>query len=242
MRIAGKDVGKVEGFRRGPGHTTVVVMRIDDAGRPGPRGRGRADPPARLPRGRLHGRPVAGQPERAEELPEDGTIPLAPDRRARPVHRPAVGLRPARAREPDQHARHVRARARPRRRAAACARLAPELRPLLRDTRVDRAGRAGHASPATCRGRSGATNRIAGALAASPEQLGASIDHLATVTEALRSRDAELARDDRRAARAARLGARGARHARRRAAGRRARGGAAHARAAGSRRSRCASG
>lgn len=76
VRIAGVDVGQVRGTEEGPGHTTILELEIDDAVRPL-----RTDATLRIrPRLFLEGgfyvELSPGTPA-AEELPDDGLLPLA---------------------------------------------------------------------------------------------------------------------------------------------------------------------
>ena len=189
VRVAGKDVGKVVEVRRGPGDTAVVVMRIEEPGRPV-----HTDATARIrPRVFLEGGYMIelspGSPS-APELDDDGTLPLA--QTITPVQFTdllSVFDRPSR--ESMESTLDTFSQALEKGGAKGLRALAPELRPLLRDTAwiADAAtGRRGGDLARTV----AATNRIAGALAADPTRLGAAVDHLATFAETLRSRDSQL--------------------------------------------------
>jgi virulence factor Mce-like protein len=76
VRIAGVNVGKVTGVERGPGHTAIVKMRIDDAGRPIHRDATLKIRPRLFLEGNFFVDLKAGSPS-APELPDDGTLPLS---------------------------------------------------------------------------------------------------------------------------------------------------------------------
>jgi phospholipid/cholesterol/gamma-HCH transport system substrate-binding protein len=189
VRIAGVDVGKVIGVRRGPGHTTIVTMKLEQDGRPV-----HADATARIrPRVFLEGgymvELTAGSPG-APELPDDGTIPLAQTSVPVQFH-DLLTVFEAPARESLRTALSTTREALAGGGARGLRTLAPELRPLLRDT-------AWVAEAMTGTGRDDLTalvragERVARALDRDGDRLGRMVDHLATFAESLRSRDAEL--------------------------------------------------
>jgi virulence factor Mce-like protein len=190
VRIAGIDVGKVVAIGRGPGHTTLVTMKIDGDGRPV-----HTDATARVrPRVFLEGGYIVelspGSPS-APELADDGMIPLS--QTARPVQFHdllTVFDRPARdsLRDTLDTTREALASGG----AEGLRALAPELRPFLRD-----AARLAEAATGRSRGDLAglvsSARRITAALDSGRALLGGLVDDLATTAEAITARDAELA-------------------------------------------------
>jgi phospholipid/cholesterol/gamma-HCH transport system substrate-binding protein len=190
VRVAGVDSGKVVGVGKGPGNTTVVRMELSERARPVHR-----DATARIrPRVFLEGgflvelRP--GSPS-APELGDEGTIPLP--QTAVPVqfhHLLSTFDRPARENMTgilDTFARGLDEGG-----ADGLKALAPELRPLLRDTAwIAQAaqGREGDDLSTLI----GSTNRIVTALDRDPGRLGELVGNMATTAQAFQARSSELA-------------------------------------------------
>jgi len=190
VRIAGITVGNVVEIDDGPGSTTVVTMEIKDNGRPVHR-----DAMARVrPRVFLEGGFLVelepGSPS-APELPDNGTLPLAQTTVPVQFHQVLTVL-DAPTRQSLRGGIDTLAGGLGDGGAAGLRTLAPELRPLLRDTAwVAEAARGTEPDDVSELVRS--TNRIAVALDRRPEQLGSLVDNLATTAAAVRSRDGELA-------------------------------------------------
>ena len=190
VRIAGVNVGKVSGISRGPGHTTLVTLEVKEAGRPV-----RADATVRVrPRVFLEGGYLVelspGSPS-ARELPDGGTIPL-PQTAAPVQFHDLLKVFDRPSRESLQTILDTTARALDDGGAAGLRTLAPELRPLLRDTAWVAEALRGTEHDDVSR-LVAATDRLTSALARDPRQLGSLVDNLATVTGAVHARDAELA-------------------------------------------------
>ncbi|HEX5910724.1 MAG TPA: MlaD family protein [Thermoleophilaceae bacterium] len=189
VRVAGITVGAVVDIGEGPGNTTVVTIELKDSARPV-----RRDATVRIrPRVFLEGGFLAelqpGSPS-APELRDGGTIPLAqtsipvqfhqtmdvldhPGRQALRTSLDAVAGGLA-----DGGADGLRT-------------LAPELRPLLRDTAwFAEAARGTRPDDVSRLVR--ATSRVAAALDRPPERLGSLVDNLAVTASAVRSRDTQL--------------------------------------------------
>jgi virulence factor Mce-like protein len=190
VRIAGVDSGKVVGVSEGPGDTSVVTMELDDAGRPVHR-----DATARIrPRVFLEGgflvelRP--GSPS-APELPDGGTIPLP--QTARPVqfhHLLSTFDQPAR--ESMRGILDTMARGLSDGGAEGLKALAPELRPLLRDTAWVAQAAQGRRSD-DLSALIGSTNKIVRALDRDQGRLGELVANMATTAQAFQARDTQLA-------------------------------------------------
>jgi phospholipid/cholesterol/gamma-HCH transport system substrate-binding protein len=190
VRVAGIDVGKVIAIEAGPGHTSVVTMKIDADGRPV-----HVDATARIrPRVFLEGGYLVelepGSPS-APVLRDDGSIPLS--QTAAPVQfHDLLTVFDTSAREDVATTLDTFARGLDDGGAQGLRRVAPQLAPLLRDT-------AWIAEAAVGTGEDDlevlidSANRITTALDDDPGRLGSMVDHLATVAEAIRSRDGELA-------------------------------------------------
>lgn len=190
VRIAGVTVGAVVDIDEGPGDTTVVTMQIKDGGRPVHR-----DATARVrPRVFLEGgflvelRP--GSPS-SPELADNGTIPLAQTSVPVQFHQ-VLDVLDSPTRASLRGGLDTLAGGLADGGADGLRTLAPELRPLLRDTAwVAEAARGTRPDDVSALVRS--TNRLAVALDQRPEQLGALTDNLAATAVAVRSRDRELA-------------------------------------------------
>lgn len=76
VRIAGVDVGKVTGYKRGPGSTAIIKMAIKSSGRPIRRDARLEVRPRIFLEGNFFVDLQPGSPS-APEMPEGGTIPLA---------------------------------------------------------------------------------------------------------------------------------------------------------------------
>ena len=139
VRVAGVDVGKVVEIGKGPGHTTLVTLTIDEDGRPLHR-----DATAHIrPRVFLEGgyqiELRSGSPS-APELPDDGVIPLGQTARPVQFHDLLTAFdRPAR--DDVKSTMRTFADALDDGGAQGLRTLAPELRPLLRDLAVVRRSR-----------------------------------------------------------------------------------------------------
>jgi phospholipid/cholesterol/gamma-HCH transport system substrate-binding protein len=190
VRIAGVDAGKVVGLSDGPGDTTRVTMEIEEGGRPVHR-----DATAKIrPRVFLEGGFLIelkpGSPS-APEVPDDGTIPLP--QTAVPVQfHNLLSTFDAPARDSFRTMLDGFARGLDGGGAQGLKTLAPELRPLLRDTAwVAQAmrGREGDDLSATVASMS----RITRALDRDPGRLGDMVGNLATTAQAFHARDRELA-------------------------------------------------
>jgi virulence factor Mce-like protein len=189
VRVAGVDVGKVVEIERGPGHTSVVVLELADDGRPV-----HADATARIrPRVFLEGGYLVelspGSPS-APELRDNGVIPLS--QTATPVQfHDLLRVFDTEARESVATTLDTFARGLDDGGAEGLQAVAPHLAPLLRDT-------AWVAEAAVGTGKDdlevliASTAKITEALDASPGRVGDLVDDLATVAEAIRSRDTDL--------------------------------------------------
>jgi virulence factor Mce-like protein len=190
VRIAGVNTGKVVEIDRGPGHTTLVTLKINDGGLPLHR-----DATARIrPRVFLEGGYVveltAGSPS-APELADEATIPLA--QTARPVQfHDLLKVFDSPARRSMKETLGTFAEALGNGGAQGLRTLAPELRPVLRDTAIVSEALQGTQRDDLSR-LVAATAKVSAALDEDPARTGRMIDELATVTQSLDSRGPEIA-------------------------------------------------
>jgi virulence factor Mce-like protein len=190
VRVAGVDSGKVVGLSDGPGDTTVVTMELSESGRPVHR-----DASAKIrPRVFLEGGFMIelhpGSPS-APELSDDGTIPLPQTSTPVQFHH-LLSTFDAPARDSFRTILDTFARGLDRGGAEGLRSLAPELRPLLRDTAwMAQAMRGSEGDDVST--LIGSMNRITRALDSDPGRLGDLVGNLATTAQAFHARDRELA-------------------------------------------------
>jgi phospholipid/cholesterol/gamma-HCH transport system substrate-binding protein len=189
VRVAGVDVGKVAGIRRGPGETTVVTMEIAAHGRPV-----HSDAIARIrPRVFLEGgfriELTQGSPG-APELPSGGVIPLAQTSTPVQMHQ-ALTMFDSSARDRLRETFRTFAGGLADGGAQGLRQAVGELEPLLREGAVVAdASQGRHADDLSRFVR--ATSRVVTALD-EPGRIGDLVDHLAIVAGAVDARSAELA-------------------------------------------------
>ena len=198
VRVAGVDVGKVTEIRKGPGSTTRVVMEIGAQGRPVHRNATARIRPRVFLEGGFKVELSPGSPS-APELADEGTIPLSSTAVPVQLHQ-ALGILDLPTREHFTATLDTTAKALSHGGARGLRRLAPELRPLLRETAWVSQALQGTETHELSR-LIAATSRLSGALNRSPDRLGDLVGNLATTVRALHDRDEEIGRSIRQSSR-----------------------------------------
>lgn len=190
VRVAGVNVGDVVKIEKGPGTTTVVTMQLKDNARPIHR-----DATARIrPRIFLEGgfliQLAPGSPS-APELADNGTIPMSQTTVPVLFHQ-VLNLLDSSARKDLRGGLDTLAGGLDDGGADGLKTLAPHLAPVLRDVaQISEAAQG--TEPHDLSRLVRATNRVAITLDQRPGSLGSLVDNLATTSQAVASRDGELA-------------------------------------------------